>query len=358
MKIENFEKLAVEMEEGTYEQNYKSIEKTLYFSSFLGNAASIVFAFFFVNNIVGTIHHYVSGQQYVLPVIIVAFLTAYEFLKRFIFRRLMVNALVDKRKFTVKSISGMLFTIALIAGSFYMSLNGAKQVVDTSAEVQQTTDSTLTKQTVQLDSIYETDVKGLKEKIQFNFDNAKKRGTGWGLTRRESEQISQWETDVRNLHTEKELKLSVLKKELKTKEDSKIVTVQDNKATFFLLSSFIEILILIGVGFNAYYWYYSYNEFKLRVTRNPNYKKYKLFDYLLIVLYQNGAKTTGDDLPDTEGFQKLVRMHDCDATPTDVEDFITIALQLGIIKNPNGTTKVAIPFEAAQDKIKQYLIIQ
>ena len=357
MKIEKFEELSIEMEAGTYEQNYKAIERTLFFSSFLGNAASIVFAFFFVNNIASTVHSYISGQQYILPVLIVIFLTAYELLKRFVFRRLAVNILTGKSKFTFKNLTGILFVLTLVAGSFYMSLNGARQVVDTTKYVKQNSDSTYVIQKKNIDSTYNSQIASLNTKIQFCYDNAKNRQSNWGLTKREYQQTTGWEADIKVLSTEKNKKLDDLKKGLDTNVDEQLVTVKSNMLTFFLLSSLIEILILIGVGFNAYYWYYSYNEYKLRITRNPNYKKYKLFSYLLTVLYQDGTKVIDDELPGVEGFAKMIEQHDSDATPQDARDFMNIAFQLGIIKQPNDKVKVAVIYSEGQDRIKRYLII-
>lgn len=357
MKIDKFEKLAIEIEEGTYEQQYSSIERTLFFSSFLGNAASIIFAFFFVNNIVGTIHQYVKGQEYIMPAIIVVFLTCYEFLKRFIFRRLTVNVLTGKSRFTIKNLIGLLFTGLLIAGSFYMSVNGAKQVVDNTKVIQQTSDSTIVTEKNTIDSTYNAEIKALNNKIKFCYDNAAKRESKWGLSRSEKEDTRRWEADVKSLKVEKEQKLAEIKNDVVIKADNKLVEVKSNVFTFFLLSTLIEVLILIGVGFNAYYWFHSYNEYKLKITRNPNYKKFKIFDYLLIVLYQNGAKVIDDEVPNVEDFVKLVKVHDCDASEKDSENFMLMAFQLGIVKQPNDKIKINVTYETALTRVKQYLII-
>lgn len=292
-----------------------------------------------------------------MPAIVVVFLTAYEFLKRFIFRRLTVNILTGKSKFTFKNFVGIIFTGLLIAGSFYMSVNGAKQVVDNTKNIQQTSDSTLTTQKEVIDSTYNAEIKVLNDKIKFCYDNAVKRDSKWGLTRSEKEDTRRWETDIKVLKAEKETKLADLQKSIEKKADTEIVSTKSNVFTFFLLSTFIELLILIGVGFNAYYWFYSYNEYKLKITRNPNYKKYKMFDYLLTILYQNGAKVVDDEVPNMEDFVKLIKVHECDATPTDSENFMTMAFQLGIIKQPNEKVKINISLQEAQARIKQYLII-
>lgn len=357
MKIEKFEKLGTEMESGTYEENYKGIERTLFYSSFLGNIAGVIFAFFFVNQAVSSVHHYVSGQQYILPAIIIVFLSAYELLKRFVFRRFVVNLLTNTKKFTIKNIVGMLFVVTLIAGSFWLSVNGAKQIVDTSKEVAKVSDSTYVTQKKFIDSTYNAEIKVLSDKITFCYDNAKKRDSKWGLSRSEKEDTRRWEADIKALRIEQDQKLEDLKKTVDTKTTTELVTVKSNMVTFFVLSSFIELLILIGVGFNAYYWFYSYNEYKLKITRNPNYKKYKIFVYLLNVLYQSGAKVVDDVVPNDETFIKMIKMHDSDASEKDAEDFMLIAFQLGIVKQPNDNVKLAVSYEEAENRIKRYLII-
>ena len=357
MKIEKFEKLTNEMETGTYEENYKGIERTLFYSSFLGNIAGVVFAFFFVNKTVSAIHNYVSGQQYILPIIIIIFLSAYELLKRFTFRRFVVNLLTNTKKFSIKNLIGMAFVIALVAGSFWLSVNGAKEVVDTTKDVEKVSDSTYVTQKNIIDSTYNAEIKSLNDKITYCYENAKKRDTKWGLSKSEKQDTRVWEADVKNLRIEKEQKLEALKKTVDAKTSTELVIVKSNMLTFFVLSSLIELLILIGVGFNAYYWFYSYNEYKLKITRNPNYKKYKIFDYLLTIMYQSGTKVKEDVVANSETFIKMIKMHDCDANEKDAEDFMLIAFQLGIVKQPNENVKIAISYEEAQNRIKRYLII-
>lgn len=357
MKVEEFEKLATEMETGTYEKNYKGIERTLFYTSYLGNIASVIFASVYVFSISKNIHSYINGQQYVLPVLIIGFLASYELLKRFIFRRLTINILTRKNKFTVKNIAGIFFSLALISGSFWLSMNGSKQTVNNSIVIKQNSDSIYNVQKVAIDTTYNVQIKSLNDKINFCYNNAKARNGNWGLTKREREDTKGWENDIKSLRTEKEQKENDLQKSIEANTSTELTTTKSNMLTFYVLSFVIECLILIGVGFNGYYWFYSYNEAKQEIVRNPNYKKYKNFKYMLIILFQNGAKVAEDQLPTVEAFKKMIKLHDSDCTPQDAEDLMLVGFELGIIKKPNDTVKANTTLDIALDRIKQYLIV-
>lgn len=356
MKIEKFEQLQQEMEEGTYEKNYASIERTLYFSSFLGNLASVVFAFFFVNMITGTIENFIPGQGVIFPILIIIFLSAYELLKRFVFRRLVVNFLIGRKKIAVKTVAGLAFTAMLIFGSFYLSLNGAQEVVDNTEKIQYNIDSVYVAEKKSLETFYDTEVEEIKDKIDFAFNNARNRGDG-GLGPRETKNVARWEQDIKDLRAKEAKELKQLKDKLYKENERSFDKIKENKTAFIVLSTLIELLILIGVGFNAYYWFYSYKEFKNKVSRSPNYKKYKAYKYLLVVLYQNGNKQIGDELPTTNQFIQLVNEHDIEVTRKDIMNFLSVIQQLGVVRVKSNRRRVSIVYEDAQDKIRDYFVI-
>ena len=99
MKLDKFNKLKLKLEVHKLEQNYFTLDRILYYFSFLGNILSIVFSYFFVKNATDAIPEFFSGQATVIAFFIIVFMTGYELLKRFSFEQL-VTYIVKLRKLT------------------------------------------------------------------------------------------------------------------------------------------------------------------------------------------------------------------------------------------------------------------
>ena len=71
-------------------------------------------------------------------------MTGYELFKRFSFEQL-TGTILRLRKITVNIVLGILVSLVLVTGSFYLSLNGAHRLIDTKDAVLTTVDSSITK---------------------------------------------------------------------------------------------------------------------------------------------------------------------------------------------------------------------
>ena len=147
MKLDKFFKLKNDLETFNFERNFNSLSKTLYYFSFLGNIFLILFSYFFIKNVTNSIPHLFSGQDLFFSIFIILFMTGYELFKRFSFEQLALSILRN-RLITFNNVIGFLVCGTLVAGSFYLSLNGAHRLIDTSETISVKADSTLSNKTL------------------------------------------------------------------------------------------------------------------------------------------------------------------------------------------------------------------
>ena len=131
MKLDKYNKLKLKLEVFKLEQNYLTLDRVLYYFSFLGNIFLIYFGYFFVKSITNTIPPLFPFQDIFFTIFIALFLTGYELTKRFTLEQFFTGIL-QVRKFTSGIFVGGLICSFLIAGSFYLSIKGAHRLVDNS----------------------------------------------------------------------------------------------------------------------------------------------------------------------------------------------------------------------------------
>ncbi len=130
MKLDKYFRLKNDLETFNFEKNFNPLSKTLYYFSFLGNIFLILFSYFFIKDVTNSIPVLFTGQGIFFSIFIILFMTGYELFKRFAFEQLTFS-IVKLRKFTVNIALGVLVTLALVTGSFYLSLKGAHRLIDT-----------------------------------------------------------------------------------------------------------------------------------------------------------------------------------------------------------------------------------
>ena len=142
MKLEKFNLLKKRFDENAFEHNFLTLDQILYWFSFLGNIFSIIFSYFFVKTVTDTIPTFFTGQATVFAIFVIVFMTGYEFLKRFTFEQVVVHYFKIK-KASSAFVGGVIFALLLIAGSFYMSLNGSHRIIDQTEAVNAKSDTTI-----------------------------------------------------------------------------------------------------------------------------------------------------------------------------------------------------------------------
>ncbi len=167
MKLDKFFKLKNELETFSFERNFFNLSKTLYYFSFLGNIFLVLFSYFFIKDVTNSIPTLFLGQNTFFTVFIILFMTGYELFKRFAFEQL-TSTILRQRKFTLNIATGILVSILLIIGSFYLSLNGAHRLIDNKENISVSTDSIIS---IKIDSVskyYDKEIAFYRNQISSN----------------------------------------------------------------------------------------------------------------------------------------------------------------------------------------------
>lgn len=334
MKLDQYNKLRTRFELFSFEKNFFTLDKVLYYFSFLGNIFLVLFSYFFIKDVTNTIPHLFPGQDIFFSIFIILFMTGYELFKRFAFEQLTVS-IIQTRLFTLGNVIGMIVCGALIAGSFYLSLNGAHRLVDTSAKIETITDQTVS---LKADSV----ANYWNNKIQYQLNQPAR--TRIDRQRRDS--------IVNSYEQIKEAKIQTIESKTQTKTNSQLEKNKQNDVAFVFMTFFLELIILIGVAFDAFYNVGSFQEMKQLLT-TPKYKQLDLNLKLLKLYYQNGRKKEGDQTIAFSKLESLARNQKLNCYQKDIRDFVGLCTELDIVKTVNKRTKeYAIPYEKAKELLE------
>lgn len=339
MKIDKFNRLKLKLEVFKLEQNYFTLDRILYYFSFLGNIFLIYFGYFFVKSITNTIPSLFPFQEIFFTIFIALFLTGYELTKRFTLEQFFIGVLQIKRLTTGLFIGGMICSF-LIAGSFYLSIKGAHRLVDNTEIINTNADANITSKQDSISAYYEKEIKYYRSQP----------------ARSRAERMLR-DSIVGALRAEKDDK--ILKVEAKTlqKTNDKVTKNEENSTAFLFITIFLEMIVLIGVGFDAFYTIGSYQETK-KLLQTPKFKQLELNLKLLKLYYQNGKKVVGDQTLSFNKFQSLVQTQKIDASQKDLKTFIVLCQELDIIKEFRGKKKeFMMSYQEAKDLLENQEVI-
>lgn len=334
MKLDKYYRLKSRLQTYKFEKNYSTLNTVLYYFSFLGNIFLIYFGYFFVKSVTNSIPELFPYQDTFFTIFIALFLTGYELTKRFTLEQLSTSILQAK-KFTLSLIGGLLAATLLVAGSFYLSIKGAHRLVDNSKDIKVSVDSTVAQRTDSIAKYYD------KEIAYYRAQPAK---TKQDRLYRDSV--------VTSLTQAKEAKLEKIEAKAQTSATDDLSQSSENDTAFLFITIFLELIILIGVGFNAYYIVGSYEE-TTKLLQTPKFKQLDLNLKLLKLYYQNGKKGVGDDTLSYSKFKSLVDAQKITCTQNDLKSFITLCQELDIIKEYKGRKKeILVEYQQAKELIE------
>jgi hypothetical protein len=332
MKLDKYFKLKNDLETFNFEKNFNSLSKTLYYFSFLGNIFLILFSYFFIKDVTNSIPMLFIGQGVFFSIFIVLFMTGYELFKRFSFQQL-TGTILRLRKITTNIILGVLVSLTLVTGSFYLSLNGAHRLIDTKDIVQITIDSSVNKQTDSLSKYYNKEIE---------FYRAQPTKTKADRQYRDS--------IVGVLQKIKDDKIQIIESKISNKSTDKLNKVQENSTAFAIMVFFLELIILIGVAFDAYYIWTSYDEMK-QILSTPKFKQLEINLRLLKLFYQNGRKKEQDLTISRSKMLSLVSASKILSNQKEINDFLALCSELEIT---SGTRRKKV-YNMSYEKAKELL---
>lgn len=346
MKIEKFNSLKKRFEENAFENNFLTLDRILYWFSFLGNLFSIVFSYFFVKTVVDTIPNFFTGQGAVFSIFIVVFMTGYEFLKRFTFEQVVVYYFKLKQ-FTASFVGGLLFALLLVAGSFYLSLNGSHRVIDKTEAVTQYTDTLVQAKVDSINSVYQPKIQGYQNLV----DQLNANAVDGRLKGKDRTDIKNYEDKIAVLQTQLEDKIAAIETKYEAKANKKLQTTKSNTLALLILITFMEVIILLGVGFNGYYTVVSYSDMK-SLLNTPKYKTLQNNLALLHLYYQKGNRKEGDQTISVSKLKTLASSQKLDVRTKDVDEFVALCGELGIVNVGNNKRKYYVcSYEKAKEII-------
>ena len=348
MKLSKYFKLKNQLEIQPFQSSFTTLKEVLYYFSFLGNIFLILFGFFFIKNVTDSIPPLFSNQATFFGIFVALFLTGYELFKRYALEQLVI-AILKARKPTINTSLGIIVCVGLIAGSFYLSLNGAHRLIDNTENITTTTE---VKQTTALDSVAQPYNKKIVV-YQSQLDKVlTKSDTNGTYNRAQRKLISKYEGQIKQLEQERDLKVkqtdSLLQIKLGTKQDTQLSKNKENDLAFVFMTFFLEFIILIGVGFHGYFIIGSYMEMKnLLFSRSQIEVRYKLLNFI----YSNRKK--GSTIPHKNQIVSLIKINSLSITEEQVDEFYEFCIATGIVEE----TILKLTKEQAVKEIEKLLIV-
>ena len=371
MDLNKYNTLRNKIKNRDFENKYSKLDKFLYWFSWAGNAGSIFFAYFLVfpaffkainaNLSTGDLSIYLAGF---LSVVV---LGVFELVKREVLSNLSFDFVRHKYRITKTFVGWFLFSITLICASFYFSLNGAINFADTSKKENITIEQNIDSEIDSLKLLY------TNQKQPFIDDNKSLRDANVGLRNKINETPLNFRTVRKELqeNIDKNLqtirmnddKIDELNDELikitdelknglqKTKNENE---TEDSKniILFLIISSSIELIIILGVYFREYYDYNVYltnsSELEGIIIKRDRYNT------LLKFLYKEGIVSRGEKIMGVSKLKEIVSEKSKITTPHKfVDDFINDITYMGIIELVGKRRVIKVDYEEALEKVKK-----
>ena len=261
-------------------------------------------------------------------------MTGYELFKRFSFEQL-TSTILRVRKLTANVIVGSLVTLILVTGSFYLGLNGAHRLIDTSDNIEIVTDQTVSTKTDSIAKYYD------KEISFYRAQPARNRAD-----RRYRDSI------VADLQKTKDTKIASIESKISEKTTTKLDEVKENSFAFAAMVFFLEFIILIGVAFNAYYVWTSYEEMK-KVMLTPKYRQLEINTNLLKLYFQNDKKKNQDPVIPRAKMMALAKASKLSVTQSDIDNFIVLCEELDITFGDRQKKVYNMSYEEAKELLEK-----
>lgn len=323
MEIREYNRLREKNKTKDFEGKNKGLDYWLFRLSFVGNFGSIFFAYFLIYpSLLEVINlRVIDGIWGIIFSLLFTtiFLISFEKIKRYIIKNFSNDFIRNNNKITIPLISWFLISISIIITSFYLSINGSKNLATT---------TTIT--TINSDFKLKNDIDSLKnhyniEKKIFINDNAKLRDINNELrgklidtpiefrTVRNDYQkiindnvdiIESNNSEIHRLENEYETQVN----DLNNKYRHEIIKSKENDAKNILLFIVIviinELLIIGGLYFREYYEYTAY-----KINQKKFEKIYLIRDRyksLIKFIYNNGKSDVGDKVIPTLELKNII----------------------------------------------------
>jgi hypothetical protein len=271
----------------------------------------------------------------------------------------------------------MLVSFVIISISFYSSIKGAQEFSSKSKEIDTQVQVDVKAYEDSLSKSYNLKIEDINKEIVSNklkIDEKDKEQTSIessqpisyqqrnrvkDLKAEKSElkkEVSSLETKVSDVKGELEKEIDDYEAKVKVEGEGKKDENKSNSFFFVIISTLIELVILAGVYFNEYYKFRSYDEFKKKIERDPNFQKWYNYNSVLDIIYNADTKIN-DKLPSVKVIQDLCKVNGIILLNKDMADLSKLFSSLGIIRSAGSAKYIAKSKETAQEILKKHFNI-
>lgn len=372
MSFEKYKDLKQKTVVQNYTERFKWVDKFLYTFSWFGNLVSIFLAFFFLQQLFFASFSTV-GSSIWITIGIVFFLSMFELLKRYVFGLFSMESI--KQKFNIfrgNMITFILGTAILIVGSFYFSLNGAKEFVDNQKFFETQTQQVMTSKVDSIQNVFDA------RSIIFENENASLRVNNdtlrnklastpdnYRTVRREYQQnidnnmgvINSNQDRIDAINGERAQAIMELRITESTTLSSNLSENKKNKITFIIISSIIEIIIMLGIYYDKFYGWKSIKEYEESVINTVEFKQWYKYNYLLELIL-NSTSNVGEKIPSTGNILELAKIGKNPITSGEFDKFIKLLYYLDILTREGNRRILNTPEEEAKITLRHYFNIK
>lgn len=368
MKINEFKKLEKKINSYSFNESYKGINKVMISLSYFGHIASIFLAFFFMSKILSSAMTDNPIAVFIASVII---LLGLELLKRDIFDKFSIQSLKDKG--ISKAVAPLMVTsLLLISGSFYSSINGAKEFSSKSKQIEIIAENDIKKFSDSLKLSYEPKIQLIDNQNQELFESnklldeeARELPATWVTNKNKireridvnNEQIEKNDKKIELLKEERDSKIKEYESDLISDSNEDKKENSKNSFIFVMISTLIELVILGGVYFSEYYKFRSYKDFREKVEGDPNYQKWLLYDEMFSIIVTDDMKIN-EKLPSNKSIIEMCKVHDIIVLQKDVTNFMKVLIGLNIVKSSGSVKYINKSKEISQSILRKKFNIE
>ncbi len=374
MTLNEFNELENKVGKDEFNREYKNINTVMFLLSIFGHIASIFLAYFLVSTIIST----AIENYYVTMIVTIILLIGLESLKREIFDKFSMMYLKTKDMFSKRILPLLISSFIVISLSFYATVSGSKEFSSKEKEIVEKYDDKLESYKTKVDSIYKSDIDKLKVQIEDNKkrivekdDEQTRIESGEKINSSNRRRVNDLKdekkvlsTEIDNIYVkidefEQKKKKDILEyeKELDGKKSKDTSNNSRNTLFFILLSTIIELLIIVGVYFNKYFIFRSYNEEKERLYKSPNYQNFKLYSSILDIIYTNDTMIN-DKLPSSKSIIEMCKINNLIILKKDVDNMFKLLNNLGVIRSSGSVKYFNREKDMSIDQLKKYFKIK
>jgi len=372
MSFEKYKELKEKTVVQNYTERFKWVDKFLYAFSWFGNGVSIFLAFFFLQQLFYSSLSNV-GHSIWITLGIVFFLTMFELLKRYVFGMFSMESI--KQKFNIfrgNMITFILGTSVLIIGSFYFSLNGAKEFVDNQQFFETQNQQIMTSKVDSLNNIFDDKTiifENENGRLRINNDTLRNKlattPDSYRTVRREYQQnidnnvgvINSNQDRIDAIDEERSEAIAELRSTESTTLSSNLSENKKNKITFIIISSIIELIIMLGIYYDKFYGWKSIKEYEESVISTSEFKQWYKYNYLLELIL-NSTKDVGEKIPSTGNLLELARIGKNQVTTGEFDKFIKLLYYLDILTREGNRRILNSTVEESKLTLRHYFNIK